>query len=552
MEKMYPMLFTTWKTYSKEQFLKDLIAGIVVAIIALPLSIALALASGVGPEQGIYTAIVAGFIISFLGGSQVQIAGPTAAFATIVAGIVARNGMDGLAAATILAGIILIIMGLCRFGGLIKYIPFTITTGFTSGIAVTIVIGQLKDFFGVTYPEGMPTIETMEKLKAFLAGIHTFNTDSLIVGLVCLAILIIAPRFTEKIPGSLLAVIGGILMVQLLPLQVNTIGDLYTISNKLPSFHMPQLSFEMIQTALPDAFTIAILAAIESLLSCVVADGMINGKHRSNMELAAQGAGNIASALFGGIPATGAIARTAANVKNGGRTPVAGMIHAVVLVLILIILMPYAAMIPMPAIAAILFMVAYNMCQWRTFTELVKTAPKSDIAVLILTFLLTIVFDLVIAIEIGLLVAVLLFMKRMSDVTEVHSWKYAEDEEEAEREKLRKLSPHINVYEISGPLFFGAADVIGRIAVKDHAKCLILRMRSVPALDSTALNAMTDLYKNCEKRGITLILSHVNQQPMKVMEKAGFAQKVGQENFCENIDRAIKRASDYSARRILS
>lgn len=544
MEKMYPMLFTTWKTYSKEQFLKDLIAGIVVAIIALPLSIALALASGVGPEQGIYTAIVAGFIISFLGGSQVQIAGPTAAFATIVAGIVARNGMDGLAAATILAGIILIIMGLCRFGGLIKYIPFTITTGFTSGIAVTIVIGQLKDFFGVTYPEGMPTIETMEKLKAFLAGIHTFNTDSLIVGLVCLAILIIAPRFTEKIPGSLLAVIGGILMVQLLPLQVNTIGDLYTISNKLPSFHMPQLSFEMIQTALPDAFTIAILAAIESLLSCVVADGMINGKHRSNMELAAQGAGNIASALFGGIPATGAIARTAANVKNGGRTPVAGMIHAVVLVLILIILMPYAAMIPMPAIAAILFMVAYNMCQWRTFTELVKTAPKSDIAVLILTFLLTIVFDLVIAIEIGLLVAVLLFMKRMSDVTEVHSWKYAEDEEEAEREKLRKLSPHINVYEISGPLFFGAADVIGRIAVKDHAKCLILRMRSVPALDSTALNSMTDLYKNCEKRGITLILSHVNQQPMKVMEKAGFAQKVGQENFCENIDRAIKRAEE--------
>lgn len=544
MEKMYPMLFTTWKTYSKEQFLKDLIAGIVVAIIALPLSIALALASGVGPEQGIYTAIVAGFIISFLGGSQVQIAGPTAAFATIVAGIVARNGMDGLAAATILAGIILIIMGLCRFGGLIKYIPFTITTGFTSGIAVTIVIGQLKDFFGVTYPEGMPTIETMEKLKAFLAGIHTFNTDSPIVGLVCLAILIIAPRFTEKIPGSLLAVIGGILMVQLLPLQVNTIGDLYTISNKLPSFHMPQLSFEMIQTALPDAFTIAILAAIESLLSCVVADGMINGKHRSNMELAAQGAGNIASALFGGIPATGAIARTAANVKNGGRTPVAGMIHAVVLVLILIILMPYAAMIPMPAIAAILFMVAYNMCQWRTFTELVKTAPKSDIAVLILTFLLTIVFDLVIAIEIGLLVAVLLFMKRMSDVTEVHSWKYAEDEEEAEREKLRKLSPHINVYEISGPLFFGAADVIGRIAVKDHAKYLILRMRSVPALDSTALNAMTDLYKNCEKRGITLILSHVNQQPMKVMEKAGFAQKVGQENFCENIDRAIKRAEE--------
>lgn len=544
MEKMYPMLFTTLKNYSKQQFLKDLIAGVVVAIIALPLSIALALASGVGPEQGIYTAIVAGFIISLLGGSQVQIAGPTAAFATIVAGIVARNGMEGLAAATILAGIILILMGLCRFGALLKFIPFTITTGFTSGIAVTIVIGQLKDFFGVTYPSGMPSIETMEKLKAFIAGFSSFNTDALIVGLVCLAILIIAPRFSEKIPGSLLAVIAGILMVKFLPLQVNTIGDLYTISNKLPSFHLPQMSFETIRLALPDAFTIAVLAAIESLLSCVVADGMINGRHRSNMELAAQGAGNIASALFGGIPATGAIARTAANVKNGGRTPVAGMVHALVLALILVIFMPYAAMIPMPAIAAILFMVAYNMCQWRTFADLLKTAPKSDIAVLILTFFLTILFDLVVAIEIGILVAVLLFMKRMSDVTEVRSWKYAEDEEEAEQEKLRKLPSSINVYEISGPLFFGAAGIIGQIAVKDHAKCLILRMNSVPALDSTALNALTELYDKCTQKKITIILSHVNQQPMNVMEKAGFAQKIGMENICDNIDDAIARAEE--------
>lgn len=542
MEKMYPMLFTTLKNYSKQQFLKDLVAGVVVAIIALPLSIALALASGVGPEQGIYTAIVAGFIISLLGGSQVQIAGPTAAFATIVAGIVARNGMEGLAAATILAGIILILMGLCRFGALLKFIPFTITTGFTSGIAVTIVIGQLKDFFGVTYPSGMPSIETMEKLKAFIAGFSSFNTDALIVGLVCLAILIIAPRFSEKIPGSLLAVIAGILMVKFLPLQVNTIGDLYTISNKLPSFHLPQMSFETIRLALPDAFTIAVLAAIESLLSCVVADGMINGRHRSNMELAAQGAGNIASALFGGIPATGAIARTAANVKNGGRTPVAGMVHALVLALILVIFMPYAAMIPMPAIAAILFMVAYNMCQWRTFADLLKTAPKSDIAVLILTFFLTILFDLVVAIEIGILVAVLLFMKRMSDVTEVRSWKYAEDEEEAEQEKLRKLPSSINVYEISGPLFFGAAGIIGQIAVKDHAKCLILRMNNVPALDSTALNALTELYDKCTQKKITIILSHVNQQPMNVMEKAGFAQKIGMENICDNIDAAIARA----------
>lgn len=542
MEKLCPMLFTTWKNYTRKQFLNDIIAGIVVAIIALPLSIALALASGVGPEQGIYTAIVAGFIISLLGGSQVQIAGPTAAFATIVAGIVARSGLDGLAAATILAGIILILMGFCRFGALIKFIPFTITTGFTSGIAVTIVLGQLKDFFGVTYPEGMPTIETMEKVHAFAAGFSTFQTDALLVGVVCLAILIIAPRFTEKIPGSLLAVIAGILMVRFLPLQVNTIGDLYTISNQLPAFRLPALNFDLIQTALPDAFTIAVLAAIESLLSCVVADGMINGKHRSNMELVAQGAGNIASALFGGIPATGAIARTAANVKNGGRTPVAGMVHALVLVLILVVFMPYAGMIPMPAIAAILFMVAYNMCQWRTFLELVKTAPKSDIAVLVITFFLTIVFDLVVAIEFGILLAGLLFMKRMSDVTEVHSWKYTEDEEEAEREKLRLLPPHISVYEISGPLFFGAADEIGRIVAREQTTCLILRMRSVPAIDSTAMNAMNDLLKRCQKKGITLILSHVNPQPMKVMEKAGYVEKVGRENFFENIDAAIAEA----------
>lgn len=333
MEDLKPMLFTCLKKYSKEQFIKDLIAGIIVAIIALPLSIALALASGVGPERGIYTAVIAGFVISFLGGSQVQIAGPTAAFATIVAGIVADQGMDGLAVATILAGIILILMGFCRLGSLIKFIPYTITTGFTAGIAVTIAIGQLKDFCGVTIPAGMPTIETMEKLEGFLAGIGTLNWHAVFVGAVCLAILIFMPKvkMLAKIPPSLAAVAVGILMVKLMPIQVNTIGDLYTISSSLPSFHLPKLSLEVIQKALPNAFTIAILAAIESLLSCVVADGMINGNHRSNMELAAQGAGNVASALFGGIPATGAIARTAANIKNGGRTPVAGMVHAVVL-----------------------------------------------------------------------------------------------------------------------------------------------------------------------------------------------------------------------------
>lgn len=571
MEKIRPMLFTTLKKYSGAQLMSDVVAGIIVAIIALPLSIALALASGVGPEQGIYTAIAAGFVISFLGGSQVQIAGPTAAFATIVAGIVARSGVEGLAVATIMAGIILVIMGFCQLGSLIKFIPFTITTGFTSGIAVTIVIGQLKDFFGVTYPAGMETIETMQKLKAFAAGFGTMNVHALIVGLVCLAILIVMPKITEKIPGSLVAVLVGIVMVKFLPLQVNTIGNLYSVSNALPAFHMPAFSYDVIQGSLSDAFTIAILAAIESLLSCVVADGMIGGKHRSNTELVAQGAGNIVSALFGGIPATGAIARTAANIKNGGRTPVAGMVHAGVLLLILVILMPYASWIPMPTIAAIIFMVAYNMCQWRTFARLAKTAPKSDIAVLVITFFLTVVFDLVVAIEVGMVLSCLLFMKRMSDEMGVRSWLHVEEVEEQKREeeeasrgakrtmsveeaqlkaaaeeinpaKLRQIPMELAVYELTGPLFFGAADRINQIEVNEVTRCLILRMRAVPAADSTAMNSMTALCERCKKNGVTLILSHVNEQPMRAMEKAGFVDLVGRENFCRNIEEALDHA----------
>lgn len=555
MEDLKPMLFTCLKKYSKEQFIKDLIAGIIVAIIALPLSIALALASGVGPERGIYTAVIAGFVISFLGGSQVQIAGPTAAFATIVAGIVADQGMDGLAVATILAGIILILMGFCRLGSLIKFIPYTITTGFTAGIAVTIAIGQLKDFCGVTIPAGMPTIETMEKLEGFLAGIGTLNWHAVFVGAVCLAILIFMPKvkMLAKIPPSLAAVAVGILMVKLMPIQVNTIGDLYTISSSLPSFHLPKLSLEVIQKALPNAFTIAILAAIESLLSCVVADGMINGNHRSNMELAAQGAGNVASALFGGIPATGAIARTAANIKNGGRTPVAGMVHAVVLFLVLLVLMPYAGWIPMPTIAAILFIVAYNMCQWRPFVRLVKTAPKSDIAVLVITFMLTVVFDLVVAIEVGMVLACLLFMKRMSDETGVRNWSHideiSDEVRDAERARMRNIPSSISVCEITGPLFFGAADQIGLISVTEKTKCLILRMRGVPALDSTAMNSLTSLYEKCRKKKITLILSHVNDQPMRVIRKAGFDTLIGKENFSPNIDVAIEKAEKINSNR---
>ena len=544
MSNLKPMLLTALKSYDKSQFVKDVTAGIIVAIIALPLSIALALASGVGPEAGIFTAIVAGFVISALGGSSVQIAGPTAAFATIVAGIVARDGMDGLVIATVLAGVFLILMGICRFGSLIKFIPYTITTGFTSGIAVTIVIGQLKDFFGVTYPEGVRPIETMEKLAAFLENIGTVNPAALIVGAVSLAILIISPYIFKKIPGSLIAVIVGIFMVKFLPLKVSTIGNLYTISNALPSFHLPAVNFEIVQAAIPNAFTIAILAAIESLLSCVVADGMINGKHRSDMELVAQGAGNIASALFGGIPATGAIARTAANIKNGGRTPVAGMVHSITLVIVLVVLMPYAGMIPMPTIAAILFIVAYNMCQWRTFLQLVKTAPKSDILVLVVTFVLTVVFDLVVAIEIGMILACLLFIKRMSEETKAESWVYTDDDTVAVNENLRMLPAAIRVYEVSGPLFFGASDAIEHIIVEESAKCLVLRMRAVPALDSTAMNALTALTKTCESKGVTIVFSHVNEQPMKAMKKAGFTELVGAENFCPNITAALERAEE--------
>lgn len=547
MDKLKPKLFSVMKTYSKEQFVKDVIAGIIVAIIALPLSIALALASGVTPEKGIYTAITAGFVISFLGGSRVQIAGPTAAFATIVAGIVAANGMEGLILATLMAGIILVLMGVLRLGNLIKFIPYTITTGFTSGIAVTILVGQIKDFLGLTITTEEPLIETMEKLKAVVDFIGTINIQAVIVGVVCLAILIVwpmLPGICKRIPPSLIAVFAGILMVKGLGMKVNTIGDLYEISNKLPEFSLPAFNITTVKNVLPDAFTIAILAAIESLLSCVVADSMVNSRHRSNMELIAQGAGNMTSALFGGIPATGAIARTAANVKNGGRTPIAGMVHAITLLLILVVLMPYAALIPMPTIAAILFMVAYNMSEWRKFVKLCKTAPKSDIIVLVTTFILTVVFDLVVAIEVGILLAAILFMKRMSEVTEVEGWKYVDDEDDKDSIALRQVPKNTMVYEVSGPLFFGAADKILKITVNEKMNCLVLRMRSVSAIDATAMHNFEQLYKECQKNKIQMIFSHVNEQPMSVMKKAGFDKLVGVENFCAHIDDALKRAQD--------
>ena len=539
-----PKLFSVMKTYTKQQFINDIVAGIIVAIIALPLSIALALASGVEPACGVYTAIAAGFVVSFLGGSRIQIAGPTAAFATIVAGVVASEGMDGLFLATMMAGL----MGIFRFGGLIKFIPYTITTGFTSGIALTILIGQIKDFLGITYADGVKPVETIEKITANIESISTFSWQALLVGAVCLLILIIYPKFEKKLPPSLIAVIAGVIMVKFIPgldSGVFTIGELYTIPRGLPAldFAGMDLSFAKIGAVFPDAVTIAILAAIESLLSCVVADSMVSSRHNPNMELVAQGAGNIASVLFGGIPATGAIARTAANAKNGGRTPVSGMVHSLVLLLVLLFLMPYAGLIPMPAIAAILFMVAYNMSEWRQFVQIVRSAPKSDVIVLITTFLLTVIFDLVIAIEVGMILAAMLFMKRMSEETNVTSWEYADDEADLDSLDLKAVPRHVRVYEITGPLFFGAADKVLDITLKDYTDCLILRMRAVPALDTTAMNSLEELYKKCAARDVRLIFSHVNAQPLSVMKKNGFYDRVGQDNFCAHIDDAIECAS---------
>lgn len=541
MKELKPKLFSSLKNYSKQQLVKDITAGVIVAIIALPLSIALALASGVGPEQGLYTAIVAGFVISFLGGSRVQIAGPTAAFASIVAGIVAKNGFSGLVLATVIAGILLILMGLFKLGSLIKFIPYTITTGFTTGIAITIVIGQLKDFFGLTFNNS--PIETIDKVKEVVSCFTTFNWQALVIGAVSLAILIIAPKFLKKIPPSIIAIIVCAALVKIFDMNVNIIGDLYTISSAAPKLSVPEFSLDTVKAIIPDALTIAVLAAVESLLSCVVADGMIGSRHNSNMELIAQGAGNICSALFGGIPATGAIARTAANIKNGGRTPIAGMVHAVVLLAVLLVLMPYASLIPMPTIAAILFIVAYNMSEWREFVAIIKHSPKSDTLVLIVTFVLTVVFDLVVAICVGIVLSTVMFMKRMSDVTDAYGWKEIDESNDSDNVNLKVIPEGAMVYEITGPIFFGASNKIADVIKNANKKVLVLRMRSVPAIDATGIHSFESIIKACKKNDTVLIMSHVNKQPMKVLKKSGMYEEIGEENICANIDAALTRAA---------
>ena len=536
-----PKLFTTLKGYTVEQFVKDIISGIIVAIIAMPLSIALAIASGVNPEQGLYTAVVAGFFISFLGGSRVQIGGPTAAFVVIIYGIIAQYGMSGLTVATIMAGLILIIMGLLRFGNLIKFIPKTITVGFTLGIAIGIVTGQIKDFFGLQM--GAIPAEFTDKIIAFAENFHTLSLATLLIGVLALLIQIFWPYVSKKIPGSLVAIIITTVIVSLGKLPVKTIGDLYTIKAGFPTFMVPEISFDLIRQMISPAFTIAILAAIESLLSCVVSDGMIGGHHRSNAELVGQGVGNIMSALFGGIPATGAIARTAANVKNGGRTPVAGMVHAVTLLLILLFLMPYASLIPMSTLAAILIMVGYNMSGWKTVVRMVRKAPKSDTAVLLITLILTVFFDLVVAIEFGMILASFLFLKHMADAAGVRQWVERNYLDEiSENTDLKQVPKNTTVYEIFGALFFGAANDFLNVVHEEGKNVLIFRMRNVPAMDISGLEALEEALETCHKRGMTLVLSHVNEQPMKVMEKAGFIEKIGRENICDNIDKALERA----------
>ncbi|MFK4901001.1 SulP family inorganic anion transporter [Lactococcus petauri] len=542
-----PKLFSVLKDYSREQFAKDLIAGIIVAIIALPLSIALAIASGVKPEQGLYTAVVAGFFISFLGGSRVQIGGPTAAFVVIIYGIIAQYGMSGLTIATFLAGIMMILMGVLRFGNLIKFIPKTITVGFTLGIAIGIFSGQLKDLFGLDM--GAVPAEFVEKWVSYVQHFHTIQWPTLMIGMLALLIQIFWPHVSQKIPGSLVAIIVTTAIVSFGHLSVATIGDLYTIKAGLPTLTMPNLSFSLIRQMISPAFTIAILASIESLLSCVVSDGMIGSRHRSNAEVVGQGVGNMMSALFGGIPATGAIARTAANVKNGGRTPIAGIVHALTLLLILLFLMPYASLIPMSCLASILVIVAYNMSGWRTFIYMLRKAPKSDIAVLLITLFLTVFFDLVVAIEFGMILAAFLFLKRMSDVATVRQWvdkDTLDNEEISEDIDLKRVPKHTVVYEIFGSLFFGATTEFLNFTHEEGKSVLILRMRNVPAMDISGLEALEETFEICKKRKMTLILSHVNEQPHHVMEKAGFIEKIGRDNICKNIDASLERANHFA------
>ena len=546
-----PKSITTLKSYSRSQFRSDLAAGVIVGVVALPLAIAFAIASGVTPDRGLYTAIIAGFLISALGGSRVQIGGPTGAFVVIVYGIVQKYGIDGLVVATIMAGMILVILGIAKLGSAIKFIPHPVVVGFTSGIAVIIFSSQVKDFLGLRM--GDLPVEFIPKWLAIASHLDSINARALAVSLIALLIMVLWPRLSHRIPGPFVALIATTLAVRLFDIPVETIGTRFgAISASLPHPIVPHVSLAQVTALVAPAFTIALLAAVESLLSAVVADGMIGGRHRSNMELIAQGVANIVAPMFGGMPATGAIARTATNVKNGGRTPVAGMVHALTLLLIALFFGRWAALIPLATLAAILVVVSYHMSEWRTFrSEL--TAPKSDVAVLLTTFSLTVLVDLTVAIEVGMVLAAFLFMRRMAEVTNVsivtRELADGDDDEEDDPNSVgrREVPRDVEVFEINGPFFFGAAeqfkDTLGQIAKKPRV--LIIRMRDVPAIDSTGLHALHELARSCKHDGTLLLLADVHAQPMFALVRSDMLVELGEENLFGNLDDALDRARQY-------
>lgn len=544
-----PKLFTTLRNYNREQFVGDLTAGIIVGVVALPLAIAFGIASGVSPEKGLITAIIAGFLISALGGSRVSIGGPTGAFVVIIYDIVQQHGIAGLTIATIMAGVMLILMGLAHFGSVIKFIPHPVVVGFTSGIAVIIFTSQIKDFLGLRM-ENVPA-DFIEKIHAYSSVIDTINPAALCIGAGSLLIITLWPKLSRKIPGSLVALIAATAAAHLLHLDVETIGSRFgSIPSTIPTPSLPSLDLATIKSLVAPATTIALLAAIESLLCAVVADGMIGGRHRSNMELVAQGAANIASGLFGGIPATGAIARTATNVRNGGRTPVAGIVHAVVLLLIMLFFGRWATLIPLSALAAVLVVVAYNMSEWRSFKSLLKN-PRSDVIVLLTTFFLTVIFDLTIAIEVGIVLAVFLFMHRMATVTNVGVVTRElsdRDEEDLNAIATRTVPEDVEVYEIHGPFFFGAAYKFeeAMMVVERQPKVRIIRMRDVPAMDSTGLHVLEQVHRNCRKQNVALIISEIHAQPLTALDHSGLMEEIGEQNIIPTIDAALARAREIT------
>ena len=547
--KIYkPAILDSLKGYNKDQLMKDIVAGIIVAIIAFPLSVALAISSGMRPEQGLYTAIVGGVSVALFGGSRVQIGGATAATVMTVFSIIGEYGFEGLAVATILAGLILIVMGLCRVGALLPYIPYSITLAFTAAIGVGIFTGQLKEFFGMKIAS-LP-VKNLSRIVTYAEHISTVNWQALLVGAIALAILIVWPKINAVIPNSLVAILVTTPIVLLLKMDVNTIQSVYgQLPSNFPKLTVPGFSLELVEAVLPSAVTLAILVAIVSLLSCVVTDGLTGIRHDSNSELIGQGIANIVCGLFGAVPIAGAVARSSVSVKNGGKTPIVGVVHSAVVLVILLVMMPLAGFIPMPTLAAILILVAYNMSNVPAISSLLFKAPKTDAIIFLATFCTGIFVDLMTAIEVGVIITACLFMKRMAEVTSVSGWRYVEDADsirdltDADVEAdLAKVPARTLVYEINGPMFFAASDELLNIKANEDTSVLILRMRSVPALDITALNTLRKIHKECVEKGITLIFSHVLDQPYRTMKKNGFVEEIGEANFVAKIADALKLA----------